>query len=156
MTISIRAITLSDLSAIAELDKAVFPEQYYNPIVWRQLFDVTPTTILGAWDDHADAPVGYSLGVPSILRHAWILALGVNIHHRRLGIGRRLTVELMALLMKGGQRTVGLTVSPANTNARALYSSIGFHETGFDPEYFGQGEPRIVMETPLTHVKSGD
>jgi ribosomal protein S18 acetylase RimI-like enzyme len=42
-----------------------------------------------------------------------------------------------------------LTVEPANTHAIDAYEKLGFRVLATDPDYFGPGEARTIMETAM-------
>ena len=49
------------------------------------------------------------------------------------------------LLLSDGAPFIDLAVHPENQAARALYVSYGFTQTRIHENFFGDGEPRIVM-----------
>ena len=65
---------------------------------------------------------------------------------RRLGVGRALLRNGLALAWEKGSRLATLEVRPSNTGARRLYASLGFREQGIRPNYYrDQGEDAILM-----------
>lgn len=73
---------------------------------------------------------------------AELLNLAVGPEFRKRGIGRRLAGELIS--RHAG--TLWLEVRETNVNARNLYKSLGFTETGYRPDYYpDSGEGAIVM-----------
>lgn len=55
--------------------------------------------------------------------------------HQRSGHGRRLMSTLLAAFHQAGAARVHLTMSTANTAARAFYDRVGFHEITVDDTY---------------------
>nr|WP_255360451.1 GNAT family N-acetyltransferase [Frankia sp. EI5c] len=123
----------------------------------RQIFDVHQEEILVA-DDHG-VLLGYSLAVPSTgspsdLAH--YLALGVRAEDRGRGVGRSLAEETLSGLRSRGVRSVRLAVDAANTVAVKLYLSLGFTPAGYEPQYYGEGQPRIVLDLNLLAPRSAN
>jgi ribosomal protein S18 acetylase RimI-like enzyme len=60
------------------------------------------------------------------------------------GFGRQ-TMELILDKIKGAPK-IDLVTHPDNHRAVGLYRSLGFQIVGRKENYFGDGEPRIIME----------
>jgi ribosomal-protein-alanine N-acetyltransferase len=69
---------------------------------------------------------------------------------RRRGIARTLLAEVMNDARRRGVRIVVLEVRPSNSEARALYDSLGFRVVGRRRGYYyDTGEDALVMEAVL-------
>lgn len=137
----IRPATSADLSALVQLEEAVFGTEGYPRFVLRQAWDLWPSSLLVA--STSDELVGYVLAGRGETS-GWILSLGVTPHVRGTGVGRRLVTSALEILERQGCRCVRLSVAPS-TAALKLYESLGFVEVGREKEYFGVGEPRLLM-----------
>ncbi len=62
---------------------------------------------------------------------------------RRKGVARAMMDHLLSLC--DGARSIDLAVHPDNQTARALYVSLGFRPTQTHENFFGDGEPRLIM-----------
>lgn len=141
----IRAVEEKDLPELARIDAEAFPSAPYPFFVLRQYFDI--------WGDHLlvveDSELrlhGYVLASPPHNALSWIISLGVTPELRRNGLGRRLMMAILSRLRSEGAHKIWLTVEPDNGSAILLYRSLGFVAQGApDPEYFGAGEPRLLM-----------
>jgi ribosomal-protein-alanine N-acetyltransferase len=73
--------------------------------------------------------------------------LAVDPTYRRRGIAR--AAMLLILEKCKGSHRVDLVTHPENKNALRLYRSLGFKVESRQENYFGDGEPRLVLA--LTH-----
>lgn len=146
--VRLRRIEERDLPELVRLDVALFPELAYPLFALRQLIDVHGER-LKVIEDRLGL-CGYVLVAT---RHgadrSWILGLGVAARCRRLGYGRRLMAEALAMSADDGVREVRLTVDPTNPAARQLYESFGFVPDTYRVHYFGPGADRLVMTRSL-------
>jgi ribosomal protein S18 acetylase RimI-like enzyme len=71
---------------------------------------------------------------------------------RRRGFARAMMIHLLALCDNAGERPapIDLAVHPDNQAARALYTSLGFAAGEIRPNFFGDGEPRLIMHHTRT------
>jgi ribosomal-protein-alanine N-acetyltransferase len=145
----IRQARLADLTALHEVDEAVFGEFAYPLFVLRQFVDVHQRHFLVV---DADPPLlGYVLAAYAArAEEAWLLGLGVQPDARTYGYGRALLERCLDRLRSDGATSVRLTVKPGNTAAIKLYESTGFKKTAYIPHYYGDGEGRYEMVAPLT------
>ncbi|GIU34285.1 GNAT family N-acetyltransferase [Shewanella schlegeliana] len=142
-SIQLSIATKQDLKAIDALEQQCFAGHCYPDFFFRQALDCWPDGFLVA--KNADARViGYLLASNSAKADvAWILSIAVSDSARGKGIGSKLISQLLATLPSEVNQ-INLTVAPDNP-ARALYLRCGFTEMGFEADYFGEGEPRLLM-----------
>lgn len=108
-----------------------------NASVTDDLQDVErPETDCQAWlafrGDSDVAGCGLLYGVAENM--AELKRLYVRSPHRRYGVGRRLTKDLIDVASECGYTTLALTTPPWSHAAHALYDSLGFERTGPYPE----------------------
>ncbi|NLS12156.1 GNAT family N-acetyltransferase [Vibrio sp. SM6] len=139
---SVRLVTLSDLTAIAQLEIELFGEHAYPYFVLRQYYDLHASHF---WVVEQEGRLcGYLLaGYDHFAKIMWILALAVSQDAQGRGYGQALIQS--ALNVKPHQYRAHLTVDPNNERAIALYQRMGFQLAELDNEYFGINEPRWVM-----------
>ncbi len=95
---------------------------------------------------------GFALG-REIAGESELLTLAVDPALQRQGHGRRLLASFEAESRKRGATEALLEVAATNTNARALYKTAGYSESGRRPRYYSppQGEKidAILMRKSL-------
>lgn len=142
--ITIDTAAKSDLAAVFLLEQQVFGSHSYPDFFFRQVFDCWHDGLMLARDSESGDIAGYQLAVRAANpEDFWILSLAVSFDYRSRGIGRQLIRAGVAAVPDGVNRIL-LTVSPENP-ARHLYEAEGFVEIGFEEDYFGPGEARILM-----------
>ncbi len=70
--------------------------------------------------------------------------IAVHPEARRKGFARAMLNHLLSL--SDGARSIDLAVHPDNHAARALYVSVGFSPGQLRKNFFGDGEPRLIMQ----------
>ncbi|MCD4500299.1 GNAT family N-acetyltransferase [Chromobacterium vaccinii] len=140
----LRQARLSDLPTVFAIEQAVFGSHVYPDFFFRQALDLWPDWFWLA-EDETGAPAGYALGAPSQRPdELWLLSLALLPSCRGRGAGKAL-MQAALQAMKPRARSIRLTVDPANP-AAALYRKLGFAEIGAEADYFGPGEPRLLLE----------
>ena len=138
-----------DLEMVAGLDREVFPEMPFPLFVLRQYLDARPQSIFLVIEEEG-AVCGYALAlVVSSRRKAWLLALAVSEAYRGRKYGDRLLAEVLHQCASRGARRVLITVRPNNEAALGLYQKYGFHKTASEENYYGDFEPREIMQSVL-------
>ena len=89
-----------------------------------------------------NVPVGFSTIAcnPTSAEEYWIDDIMIDEHHQGHGYGRAAVIETIKLILRRYSRcgAVQLTCFRANTNAAALYLSLGFVLTGETDEFFNE------------------
>lgn len=94
--------------------------------------------------------LGYG-GMWVVEENAHIVTLAVRPESRRLGLGRRLMVALLAVARQRGAVEVTLEVRAGNVAAQELYASMGFKAVARRRAYYpDNGEDGLVMLLDLT------
>jgi ribosomal protein S18 acetylase RimI-like enzyme len=136
-----------DLAAVEALDTAVYGAGAYGPWVLRQLLDLHASSFFVAELD--GRIVAYVVGGVGDDGVAWLLSLATAADARGRGVARLLTARWLEHWSGGNARCARLTVAPGNTIARRLYEQHGFVQVADEPDYFGPGERRVVLEHSL-------
>ena len=132
-----------ELAGIYQLERTLFGDHAYPQFFFRQAFDCWGKGLLVAKQESKVA--GYVLMTPTDKpQEYWVLSLAVDGHYRGMGIGRSLMEQAIATLPE--ESKILLTVDPNNASACALYASIGFVTIKEESNYFGDDEPRLVMQ----------
>ena len=131
-----------DLASAHALEHVLFGHHAYPQFFFRQAFDCWPHGLLIAKEE--DQITGYVLMATSDEQNThWILSLAVDSQHRGKGIARSLVKNAIVKASSGS--VIKLTVDPNNVPACKLYTSLGFKVLEKEEDYFGDGEPRLVM-----------
>lgn len=103
---------------------------------WFMAFDTQRGEACG----HVDLK-GYSLRASA---HRCVLGIGIEEHCRGMGLGKRLMETAIDFVRQTGTIDwLDLMVFAHNTSARALYSSLGFVESGYNQDMFRIDETSI-------------
>lgn len=143
-----------DIPALLTLERAAFGAAAWGEAAVRAELTGVPETRYLIVAEGRGTVLGYAAlmvvgGTGDVLRVA--VAPG----RRRLGIGRRLTSELMAQARRRGCATVLLEVGADNEAARELYVGMGFAVVADRLDYYGAGRDALVMSRSLL-AGSGD
>jgi ribosomal-protein-alanine N-acetyltransferase len=139
----------ADLEAIAELDQEVFPALSYPLFVLRQHMDARPQSIFLVIEEDG-LVCGYALAtVVSYDKKAWLLGLAVSAEHRGRHYGDSLLSKVLQQCRDSGVKRVLITVRPNNEAALGLYKKYHFHKTASEDNYYGDLEPREILQSML-------
>ena len=126
----IRAVTHADLEPVIELWARVFPE-YSDPRFPQR----DPRTNILRKLAFGDGLFWLGLNGPAVVgtvmagydgHRGWIYSLGVDVAHRRSGLGRMLVAHAETELRFRGCPKINLQVLNANTGALAFWRSLGY------------------------------
>jgi ribosomal-protein-alanine N-acetyltransferase len=142
-----RRAKLDDLPTLYALDQEIFGKLAYPYYVLRQWFDVHGMHFLVIDSPTAtEGLCGYAMAaLEPGCETAWLLGLGVRVGHRGHGLGDVLMTTAMDMCGEAGARNMRVTVNPANEVALGVYAKAGFSQVAVDSDYFGAGEPRLVL-----------
>lgn len=143
LRVHIREANMKDLPAVSWLERDLFPGAALPGFAVRQLYDLFGRFFLVAAE--GNRPRGYVIGGISLQSAAWVLSIAVDHDYRGLGLGKKLLEGLLKRMEEAGVPEVFLTVKPENRTAIGLFESEGFSAVAREPEYFGEGEERVVM-----------
>jgi ribosomal-protein-alanine N-acetyltransferase len=124
---------------VSQLEELCFPDPY--PLYFlQQLAESNPEAFLIA--EREERLVGYAVA-DKWGDHNHLVSIAVHPHHRRIGVGQALLVELENILGSGLLR---LELRKSNLDALQFYLTNGFKHVGTRPGYYGDGEEAILME----------
>ena len=140
------AMRLADLDVVTRIEAASFPAPWnrghFRHELQRNPYSVNRVVRRGR------SVIGYA--------SVWILDAELQVNkiaiageQRGRGYGRLLMRRLIRLAEQTDCRRVTLEVRPGNASARALYARLGFVEVGRRADYYGPGEPAILMQLKL-------
>ena len=138
----VRAAIPADLPDLLALDRATPAAAHWSEAEYQRLFtEDTGHITLVIEEDYVQGFV-----VARDLGPEWeIENIAVAEAVRRRGLGERLVRELLSLASGRGAQGVFLEVRESNGPARALYSKMGFVETGRRESYYTNPEEDALL-----------
>jgi len=142
--IKIRKCKNSDLGDIEDIDKLCFPGANYPRFVLRQYYDLFPDLLMAAIIN--EEIIAYVAGGLDCQKRGWALSLAVHPLYQNKGIGKKLLGKLIIRFEEINTKIIILTVKPENKAAQAVCKDLGFKLINTETDYFGDGDPRDVLE----------
>ncbi len=150
--VEIRRLTLRDLGAVEEIERASYPTPWSRSMFAGEL--TKPSSIsLGAFED--SALVGYV--IVSRYVDAWhVMNVAVHPDRRGRGIGSALLDRLFAATASDARRGYTLEVRVSNGGAIRLYERLGFKGRGVRRGYYTDNrEDALIMWKDPVRPESG-
>jgi ribosomal-protein-alanine N-acetyltransferase len=145
-TIQLRALQLSDLSAIERIERRSYPTPWSRSMFAGEL--AKPSSIcLGAFEDDGRRPKLAGYLIVSRYVDAWhVMNVAVDPDHRGRGIATMLLERLFELTADDGRRGYTLEVRVSNATAIRLYERLGFQARGIRRGYYTDNrEDALIM-----------
>ena len=125
---------------VAALHKRLFDTAWDEAAIKSLLEHPASTSLVAVYGDskavgEPKAVVGFIIGQLAA-DEAEILSIGVAPDWQRAGLGKMLVEGLVRAARRGEAKRLFLEVAEDNTGAKALYSSLGFSETGRRKAYY--------------------
>lgn len=150
--VEIRRFRRSDVDAVTELEKLIFPDPWTRNAFRRE----------AEWGRENWSRVAVDPATRSVLGYmvAWVVAdethlanLAVAPAARRRGVAQRFLDDLIAESARRRSRMIVLEVRRSNVAAQALYRRNGFYTTMIRHEYYRDNrEDALVMVKPLNEA----
>jgi ribosomal protein S18 acetylase RimI-like enzyme len=138
--IQLRPAVAEDLNAILDLERATETAPHWSRAAYTAILDAaTPNTVprclIVAHD--GELPAGFAVGlIRPADRVAELESVVVAGSVRRAGIGRALCAAVFEWCRSQGASEIILEVRANSTAAIALYTGLGFAQTGRRPHYY--------------------
>ncbi|GIU67016.1 ribosomal protein S18-alanine N-acetyltransferase [Candidatus Phycosocius spiralis] len=140
----LRAATLSDAPAMAELHRSCF-DVPWSVDTFTTFLATEQAFVLGK-------PIQAFIMVRTSVDEAEILTLAVAQQWQRHGLATRLLAHILAALAQHSVRRIFLEVACDNHAACALYSKIGFLQVGVRQEYYIRPNGHAMDAKILSYV----
>ena len=140
----VRPIRSADLPMVMEISRRSLPRSW-SEAVWREEF-LSRSGLYLVLEEEGD--VAGFIGVKLVADEMHVMTIAVREERRRRGFARALIGAVLADPASTRARRVYLEVRPSNTEARTLYGSLGFVETGLRPRYY-RDEDALLMTLDL-------
>jgi [ribosomal protein S18]-alanine N-acetyltransferase len=139
---SLTRATEKDIAKLIAIEKSVEGNKYYSPMLtedeWIKELK-THDVFLVKLGGKVVGNVSYERKSP---QHVYISGLVVLPAYQGQGIAREVMTKVLAEL--GDIERIDLVTHPGNP-ALNLYTSLGFVEEALHENYYGDGEPRLVL-----------
>jgi ribosomal-protein-alanine N-acetyltransferase len=144
MNLTIRRMTVDDVSAVVELDQKSFslpwPERSFR-------FELTDNPASRCWVAELDGNVVGMIVVWLIVDEAHVATIATDPAHRRQGIGKRLLAHALLDLIRDGARSSFLEVRESNLVAQDMYRKFGYEATGRRRRYYRDNDEDAILMT---------
>jgi ribosomal-protein-alanine N-acetyltransferase len=142
MNLSIRKMTVDDVSTVVDLDQKSFslpwPERSFR-------FELTDNPASRCWVAELDGKVVGMIVVWLIVEEAHVATLATHPDYRRQGIGRRLLAHALRYLIDDGARSSFLEVRESNIAAQEMYRKFGYEATGRRRRYYRDNDEDAIL-----------
>lgn len=142
LTVSLRQASEADIEALIDIEEAVPKTNAYSPMVtergWKRELSENTVLIIEV-DGKAVGSIAYAEKSPE---HVYISGMIVRPEYQGRGLATRAMREVMAKYPD--TKRIDLVTHPDNP-ALNLYESLGFTVEERKENYFGDGEPRLVL-----------
>jgi ribosomal-protein-alanine N-acetyltransferase len=142
MNLSIRKMTVDDVSTVLDLDQKSFslpwPERSFR-------FELTDNPASRCWVAELDGKVVGMIVVWLIVEEAHVATLATHPDYRRQGIGRRLLAHALRYLIDDGARSSFLEVRESNIAAQEMYRKFGYEATGRRRRYYRDNDEDAIL-----------
>jgi ribosomal-protein-alanine N-acetyltransferase len=142
--IRIRPMTVDDLDPVVAIDQLSFSLPWPARSFRFEVLENPASRCFVAVDEH-DRIAGMTV-IWLIEDEAHIATFAVHPLYRRMGIGRKMLVETLAVCVRQGAKTATLEVRAGNDAAQQLYRAYGFVEVNRRPRYYADNnEDALIM-----------
>ena len=142
LAVSIRAMTLADVDAIAELERKVFPDPWPRSSFAEIPGDEQWGAIVA---EYGGEIIGYACYL-IVLQESHLTNIAVAESHRRKSVAKQLLQRILDIVIENKCELVLLEVRPSNHQAIAFYDKYGFHQLYRRPNYYRRpAEDALVM-----------
>ncbi len=139
----IRKATLSDVLAIATLEKQTFPEPLSESFIYDEIA-LNPFAYYIVYEENHEI-IGY-MGLRAVDEHAEVMNFAVSEPHRNMGVGSAILEHALTHLKQIKVSLLTLEVRRSNQGAQALYEKFGFKKSHIRKEYY-------INEDAIVYVK---
>jgi len=146
MQVNLKRATIGDISTLVEIEKKLIDYKIYSAMTdeaeWQEEFKKGNAAVYLILNN--DTVVGNASFERNVNESAHISGLAIMPEFQKMGIGRRVLEMILEELKE--VKTITLATHPENIAALKLYKSFGFVEKEKIENYFGDGEPRVILK----------
>lgn len=137
-----------DVDAVARLAARTLSEQYDPSWLAGHMGESAQAPFWVARDVRTNQLVGFALADRDGVE-GHLLAIGVDKHNRKRGIGSALVKTVRSDLARRGAYTLRLEVRVDDLAAQAFYTRHGFQPDGLQEAVYRDGADAVTMSRPL-------
>ena len=142
MNLTIRKMTVGDVSAVVDLDKKSFilpwPERSFR-------FELTDNPASRCWVAEREGNIVGMIVVWLIVDEAHVATIAIDPEYRRQGIGKRLLAHALRHMIRDGARSSFLEVRESNRAAQEMYRKFGYEVTGRRRRYYRDNDEDAIL-----------
>ena len=142
MNLTIRKMTVDDVSAVVDLDKKSFslpwPERSFR-------FELTDNPASRCWVAEREGNIVGMIVVWLIVDEAHVATIAIDPEYRRQGIGKRLLAHALRHMIRDGARSSFLEVRESNRVAQEMYRKFGYEVTGRRRRYYRDNDEDAIL-----------
>ena len=140
--VTLQSATLEDIEKLLALEKSVEGNTTYSAMDEKELREEfeTSSVFLVMHEGRAVGSVMYEIKNED---RAYISGIIIHPDFQGQGFAREALKQVLEKLRE--YKRIDLVTHPSNVAAKSLYESFGFVEESRKEDYYGDGEPRVVM-----------
>ncbi len=143
--VQFRAMTMDDITAALDLERATYPQPWSEGIFRDELSLANRIYVVAEING---AMVGFA-GLMLVEDDAHVTTLAVKSGARKRGLGTRLMVKLIYAGLERGARNLTLEVRATNEGAQRLYQRFGMVTVGVRKHYYRDDDAVIMWATDI-------
>jgi len=141
--INLKKATLSDIPTLIGIEKSVAGTNIYSPMLesdeWKEELQKGDVYLI----EHDGVVAGNISYREKDKNHVYISGLAINPRFQGRGIAREVMIRILEKLKNVSR--VDMVTHPDNVRALKLYQSLGFIIKSRKENFYGDGEPRMVL-----------
>jgi ribosomal-protein-alanine N-acetyltransferase len=152
----IRRCDRDDIESVMRVNAKTLPEHYSDYFYFEVLAEFPETFLIAELNGEVVGYImcrieyGFShLRRLGLARKGHVISIAVLDYHRGKGVGTRLLTTAHEEIAKKSGNECYLEVRVSNLRAIDLYERLGYKVTGRLEAYYKDGEPALLMATPL-------
>ena len=144
--IEIRPVMKADVEAISRIAEALATAPQWLPKDYEEVLRAhgSRRITLVACAPHDREVIGFVIA-SLVAPEAELESVAIAQYAQRRGVGRRLLEELISHLRGAGIKELLLEVRASNHAAIALYTALGFRQTGRRPHYYADNDEDAIL-----------
>jgi len=141
-SVTLKRATSDDKQEVADIEKKTSSEIYHARISEKEINDFFENNVIYLIKN-GDVCVGFTSYENISEKSVHIDGLVIKEEYRRHGYAKQAMAILFDKLSDCSR--IELVTHPHNNNALCLYLSIGFYIESWQDNYFGDGQPRLML-----------